>query len=156
MSRGLLTIMATVTQLGLVVVTIGLLFYVSGDEVIVEQDAGTLLGPAMVLGSMATVFFVLARTFGVADLHGERRPGILRPALVASAGGYVAMLVIGSVIYALERREAIWVILFAARYAVSTFVIASSMWAGIVVAGFLVLARYDTAPTEDTPRHDDL
>lgn len=157
MSRGLLTVMATVTHLGLVVLTIGLLFYVTGREVVVERDAGTLLGPAMVLGSMASVFFVLARRFGVAERDGDGRVTlILRPALAAAAASYVAMLVIGSLLYALQRDEAVWLILFAGRYAPSGFVIVSSIWAGIVVAGFLVLARYDSATGPRPGHHDEL
>jgi hypothetical protein len=157
MSRGLLTVMATVTHLGLVVLTIGLLFYVTDNDVIVESDAGTTLGPAMVLGSMATVFFVLARSFGVAERdHGGRPRVILPTALASVAISYVAMLVIGSLLYALRRDEVVWLVLFAGRYAGSPFVVGSSIWAGIVVAGSLVLARVEAARQVDRPRHDDV
>lgn len=157
MSRGLLTIMATITHLGLVVLTIGLLFYVTDDEVIAEGDAGASLGPAMVLGSMAVVFFVLARVFGVAARDGEgRAPRILPASIVAAVLSYVAMLVIGSLLYALRRDEAVWLVLFAGRYAGSAFVVVSSVWAGVVVAGFLVLARFDSAQGPRPGSHDDL
>lgn len=145
MSRGLLTIMATVTHLGLIVSTIGLLFYVTDHDVIVEEDAGTLLGPAMVLASMACVFFGLARAFGVAE-RDRVTSRILGPSVVAAAASFVAMLVVGSVGYAFVRGEAVWLILFAGRYAGSAFVIASSAWAGLVVAGSLLVSRADTAP----------
>ncbi|BDZ49067.1 hypothetical protein GCM10025867_13080 [Frondihabitans sucicola] len=157
MSRGLLTFMATVTHLALVVLTIGLLFYVTDDDVIVERDAGTTLGPAMVFGSMAAVFFVLARSFGVAGRDGESRaPAILRPSLLAAVGSYVVMLLIGSLLYALRRDEAVWLVLFAGRYAGSAFVIVSSVWAGVVVAGFLLLARFESARAVRDAHHDDL
>jgi hypothetical protein len=157
MSRGLLTFMATVTHLALVVLTIGLLFYVTDSDIIVERDAGTTLGPAMVLGSMATVFFVLARSFGVAERdHGGRPRVILPAALIAVAVSYVAMLVIGSLLYALRRDEAIWLVLFAGRYAGSAFVIVSSLWAGVVVAAFLVMARFEATRALRDAHHDDL
>lgn len=164
MSRGLLVIMATVTHLGVVVLTAGLIFFVTNREVIAESDAGTLLGPLMVLGSMAAVFFALARRFGIEDRDArELRPEtqgrprrILPLALVTVAASYVAMLVIGSLMYAIVRDEAVWLVLFAGRYAGSAFVVASSAEAGVVVASFLVLARLDSAQRQRDARHDDL
>ncbi|MBF4574918.1 DUF6121 family protein [Frondihabitans sp. VKM Ac-2883] len=142
MSRGLLAFLATVTHLALAVLTAGLLFYVTGRDLIVESDAGTTLGPTMVLASMATVFFVLARSFGVAEREPERRqPRILASALITLATSYVAMLAVGAVLYSLRRSEAVWLVLFTGRYALSTFVIATTVWAAIVVAGTLLLDR---------------
>lgn len=149
MSRGLLCFMATVTQLALVVLTSGLSFYVTGRAPIVEGDAGVLLGPAMVIVSMATVFFPLARHFGVEERDARegraRRHRILPLAITSTVASYVAMLLAGGLIYAAVRGEAVWLVLFAGRYAATLFVVGSSIWAGVVVAGFAVLARYDTA-----------
>ncbi|AMM19780.1 hypothetical protein AX769_05975 [Frondihabitans sp. PAMC 28766] len=164
MSRGLLVFMATVTHFALVVLTAGLIFYVTDDDVIVERDAGTLLGPAMVLGSMATVFFALARRFGVEDrdvregsgADGVRHRRILPLALLTALASYVLMLVIGSLIYSFERNEAVWLVLFAGRYSHSPFVVVTSIWAGVVVTVFLVLARVETARQQRDGRHDDL
>jgi hypothetical protein len=161
MSRGLLCFMAAVTQLGLVVLTTGLSFYVTGRAPIVEPDAGTLLGPAMVVVSMATVFFPLARRFGVDERDGRRHPSersrILPLAASAAVASYVAMLLVGGLVYAAVRGEIVWLVLFAGRYAAAPFVVGSSAWAGVVVAGFLILAHYDTAsrsrsdPPDDAP-----
>jgi hypothetical protein len=153
MSRGLLVVMATITYLSLVVLTMGVVVYVTHGDVIVESDAGTLLGPAMVVGSMATVFFPLARRFGVDDRdardagEGEAKPArrILPLALIAALSSYVAMLLIGGIGYASVRGEVAWVVLFAGRYAGSVFVVGSSAWAGIVVAAFQLLAKADDA-----------
>ncbi|GAA4674052.1 DUF6121 family protein [Frondihabitans cladoniiphilus] len=155
MSRGLYVIMATITHLGLVVLTAGLVFYITDHDVIVEPDAGTLLGPGMVLGSMAAVFFTLARAFGVAA-RDRRAPRIPGPAFAAAVFTYLAMLVIGSLGYALIRDEPVWLVLFAARYALSVFVVTTAVWAGVVVAAFLVLARVESARQHRPPRHDDL
>jgi hypothetical protein len=155
MSRGLLTIMATVTHLGLVVLTVGFVSFAWNRDVIVEQDAGTLLGPAMVLAAMAVVFLTVARCFGVAERDGVT-PRILQPAVVAAAVTFVAMLLVGGGIYALERREAVWLVLFAGRYADSAFVVVTAVWAAVVVAGALLLARHEAAADASSGAHDEL
>ncbi|MCU1529777.1 MAG: hypothetical protein JWP75_3540 [Frondihabitans sp.] len=155
MSRGLITIMATITHLGLIVLTIGLIFYVTDHDVIVERDATPYLGPAMALASMACVFFALARSFGVAERDAVT-PGILRPALASALVSYVGMLIVGSGVYALIRSDALSFVLFAARYVGSPFVDLSSAWAGIVVAAFLLLARFDNASEPRQGGHDEL
>ena len=81
---------------------------------------------------------------------------ILPLALFAALVSYVAMLAIGSLGYALVRNEAVWLVLFAGRYAASAFVVTTSAWAGVVVAAFLVLARLETASRERSGHHDDL
>jgi hypothetical protein len=155
MSRGLITIMATITHLGLIVLTIGLIFYVTDNDIIVERDATPFLGPAMTLASMACVFFALARSFGVAERDGET-PRILVPALAAALVSYVGMLLVGSGVYALLRGDAVSFVLFAARYVASPFVDLSSAWAGVVVAVFLLLARFDSASGPRRGEHDEL
>ncbi|ROQ37392.1 hypothetical protein EDF46_2848 [Frondihabitans sp. PhB188] len=142
MSHGLLTFMATVTHLALSVLTAGVLFYVTGSDPIGESDASFLLGPAMVLASMACVFFALARRFGVEARDGES-PGRRNspPALAAAVASYLAMLLVGGGLYALGRHDALWLVLFAGRYVASGFVLLTSLWAGAVVAATLLLAR---------------
>lgn len=155
MSRGLLVVMATVTHLGLVVLTAGLYFYLTDHDVIVERDAGTLLGPAMVLGSMAVVFFTLARVFGVAG-RDRTAPRILTPTLVALVATYLGMLVIGGLGYALVRDQPLWLVLFPARYADSVFVLSTAVWSAVVVVAFVVMGRVAQAQEHRLPRHDDL
>ncbi|RKR75520.1 DUF6121 family protein [Frondihabitans australicus] len=152
MSRGLIVVMATITHLSLVVLTTGIVVFVTHGDVIVERDAGTLLGPAMVLGSMACVFFPLARRFGVegrdARESGDEAPRgrrILPLALTAALSSYVVMLLIGATVYASERGQAAWLVLFAGRYAASLFVTVTSLEAGVVVAGFALAAKADAA-----------
>lgn len=147
--------MATVTQLGVVVMTIGLIFYVTDRDVVVERDATPFLGPGMVLASMAVVFVALARSFGVEE-RDRVAPGILRPAIGAALASYIGMLLVGSGGYALIRDDAFSLVLFAARYAGSPFVWLSALSAGSVVAGALLLARYDGASAGSPPRHDQL
>jgi hypothetical protein len=155
MSRGLLTIMATITHLALVVLTIGLIFYVTDRDVIVEPDATPFLGPAMTLTSMAVVFFTLARTFGVAE-RDRATPRILGPAIAAALVSFVGMLLVGSGVYALIRDDGLSFVLFAAHYVASPFVDLASAWAGVVVAGAIVLARYESASRSRPGAHDEL
>lgn len=147
--------MATITHLGLVVLTVGAISFATDRDVIVEADAGTLLGPLMVVTSMAAVFFTLVRSFGVADRE-RATPRILVPALVAAAASYVGMLVVGGFLYALARGEMVWWVLFAGRYAGSSFVVVSSLWVAVAVGGGLLSARYDGASGARPGEHDEL
>lgn len=80
-------------------------------------------------------------------------PHLLVPTIVTAALVYVSMLVVGGVVYGLVREELVWVLLFAARYAVSPFVIGSAVCAGLVVAGTLAVSRVD--PGRSQPRPSD-
>lgn len=84
---------------------------------------------------------------------GGPAPHLLVASIVTAALVYVLMLVVGGVVYGLVRQELVWVLLFAARYAVSPFVIGSAVCAGLVVAGTLAVSRVD--PGRPQPRPSD-
>lgn len=78
-------------------------------------------------------------------------PHLLVPTIATAALVYVVMLVVGGVVYGLVRQELVWVLLFAARYAVSPFVIGSAICAGLVVAGTLAVSRVDPGRVDPRP-----
>ncbi|WP_423922092.1 DUF6121 family protein [Frigoribacterium sp. 2-23] len=90
---------------------------------------------------------------GAQEARGARgtAPSLLVPAVTTAAVVYVAMLLVGSVWYGLQRHEAVAVLLFAAHYAVSVFVIGAAVWAGLVVAGVLALGRVAPGPPRVHP-----
>ncbi|MFJ2356092.1 DUF6121 family protein [Frigoribacterium sp. NPDC087798] len=78
-------------------------------------------------------------------------PHLLVAALLTAALVYVSMLAVGGVVYGLVREELVWVLLFAARYAVSPFVIGSAVCAGLVVGGTLAVSRTDPGRSDPRP-----
>ena len=87
------------------------------------------------------------------EVAGPRGPAphLLVPSIVTAALVYALMLVVGGVVYGLVRQELVWVLLFAARYAVSPFVIGSAVCAGLVVAGTLAVSRVDPGRPQARP-----
>jgi len=85
------------------------------------------------------------RTGAGDEAAGSRGPAphLLVVAIVTALLVYGLMLVVGGVVYGLLRDEFVWVLLFAARYAVSPFVIGTAVCAGLVVAGTLAVSRVD-------------
>jgi len=68
------------------------------------------------------------------------------PAVVSAAAAvWAVMLLVGSVGYAVVRGEAVWLVLFAARYALSPFVLGAVVCAALVVLGTLLLSRAEPA-----------
>lgn len=70
-------------------------------------------------------------------------PRLLPGAVGTGVAVYLAMLVVGSVGYSLVREGAVWLPLFAARYAVSPLVLGSALWAALVVAGTVAVSRIE-------------
>lgn len=87
------------------------------------------------------------------EVAGPRGPAphLLVAALLTAALVYVSMLAVGGVVYGLVREELVWVLLFAARYAVSPFVIGSAVCAGLVVGGTLAVSRIDPGRSDPRP-----
>jgi hypothetical protein len=91
---------------------------------------------------------------GTGDEAGGSRgpaPRLLVPTIATAALVYVVMLVVGGVVYGLVRQELVWVLPFAARYAVSPFVIGSAICAGLVVAATLAVSRVDPGRVDPRP-----
>ncbi|WP_156370124.1 DUF6121 family protein [Frigoribacterium sp. Leaf164] len=80
-------------------------------------------------------------------------PRLLPPALVTALLVWAAMVVVGSVGYALVRDDGAAAVLFAGRYVLSPFVLGSALWAGLVVLGVAAASRVD--PSRGSPRSFD-
>lgn len=130
--RLLLIVLTTVTYLALVIALFGFVSLILDEDVIREGDAGPLLGPAMVAAACISTFVVLVRM--------PRRPSPFRAAFAAGASAYIVLLLVGSLGYAVSRGELIWVLLFAARYAGSPFLIGAAVLSVAVVVGFWALS----------------
>ena len=126
--RVFLAVLTTVTYLALVVALFGFVSLILDEDVIRERDAGPLLGPAMVAAACISTFVVLVRM--------PRRASPFRAALAAGASAYIVLLLVGSLGYAASRGEGVWVLLFAARYAGSPFLIGAAVLASAAVVGF--------------------
>lgn len=101
-------------------------------DVIAEKDAGPLLGPTMATGAILVTLAWLMRQRKIARVWGA--------SVLAAASVWFVMVAVGSVGYAVTRGEAGWLLLFAARYAPSAFVLLPAALAGIVVVVSAVLA----------------
>jgi hypothetical protein len=166
--------MGTVLFGALVIMVAGFEALLLDRDPIDEPDAGTLLGPLMVAAAVLVVLLSLLRSAALSDARDDRAPEVrgtfpAQPAVLArpgasggtrsGTGDEVAgprgpaphLLVVGGVVYGLVRQELVWVLLFAARYAVSPFVIGSAICAGLVVGGTLALSRVDPGRPEPRP-----
>jgi len=121
----LLAVLATVLYVALVIAAFGFLSLFLGRDVISESDAGTLLGPAMVVGAAAVTCATLLR------VAGKRTPW--RSALAAAASTFIVMIAIGAVLYAWGRGEIVWLVIYAVHQAASPFVISAALLSGLTV-----------------------
>jgi hypothetical protein len=111
---------------------------VTNTDVIVEPDAGPLLGPAMVFGACVATFV------SIVTVTGSRL--LVWRALATGASVYALMLLVGAIGYAWTRGEAIWLILFTGRYATSPFVIGAALLADMA---FIAQWAVDRRPARD-------
>jgi hypothetical protein len=65
---------------------------------------------------------------------------IWQAALIALAGVYVAMPLVGAIGYAITRGDLTWIVTAFAHFAISPFTLAAALVAAAVVAGFRALA----------------
>ena len=121
----LLPVLVSVSYLATVIAAWGVTSLVLDVDVISEKDAGPLLGPAMALVAGLVVFRALWTL--------RRRRSLLSPAVGTAASVYLSMLVIGAIGYSITRSDFTWLVLFTARYALSPFVVAAALLAGLSV-----------------------
>ncbi|MFZ6991684.1 DUF6121 family protein [Curtobacterium sp. RRHDQ66] len=136
MSRWLVATMTSILFIALVVAVSGFESLLADIAIISQTDATPYLGPAMVLGGAVVVF--LATAFGIPDGN----PGVT--GLVAAATSYLVMLGVGSVGYALIRRDVTELLVFPAGYALGPFVVGSVVIALLCVIGGITMARHQT------------
>ncbi len=136
MSRWLVATMTSILFIALVIAVSGFESLLADIAIISQTDATPYLGPAMVLGGAVVVF--LATAFGIPDGN----PGVT--GLVAAATSYLVMLGVGSVGYALIRRDVTELLVFPAGYALGPFVVGSVVIALLCVIGGIAMARHQT------------
>ena len=122
----LLPVLVSVGYVATVIAAWGMTSLLLDVDVITEKDAGPLLGPAMALVAALVVF---RSTWTL-----RRRRSLVSPAIATAASAYLAMLVTGAIGYSVTRGDFTWLVLFTARYALSPFVVAAALLAGLSVA----------------------
>lgn len=132
-SPALPPVLATVTWAAAVVASSGVISLVTDRDVIDYPDAGPLLGVAMVIAG------------GVATWLGCRRaarasaPWIA--ALLAALGSFAAFVAVGAIGYGLIRGSGAWMLLAAAHFALSPFVLAAAVLSFLAAVGTWALSR---------------
>lgn len=127
----LLPVLATATYLAALIALWGFTSLILDRDVIVEPDAGPLLGPAMAVAACAVTWVAIVRQRGAA----------LGRALAAAASVYVVMLVVGAVGYMLTRGQLAWLVLFPGNHALSPFVIGAGLLSGVTVWSIAAFGR---------------
>jgi len=117
----LLPILATVTYLAALVALWGVTSLLLDRDPVDYRDAGPLLGPAMVAAACVVTW---------ASLWRITRTQLWSWVLVALAGSFVAMLLVGAVGYAMTRSDAAWLVLAAGHFALSPFVLGAALLSG--------------------------
>jgi len=121
----LLPILATVTYLAALIAVWGFLSLLLDRDPVDYRDAGPLLGPAMAAAACVVTW---------ASLWRITRPRAWGRVLAALAGSFVAMLLVGAAGYAITRSGVAWLVLAAGHFALSPFVLAAAVMAGLTVA----------------------
>jgi hypothetical protein len=127
---GLLAALTATAWVALVVAIWGILALLTNGEVIVQADAGPLLGPVMVAAGAVALLLLVLRIMRRAE------PPVLA-FFGTAAAVYLVMLVVGGIGYALIRGQVLWLLTFPLAYSVSPFVLAAALLAGLSA----VLAR---------------
>ena len=129
----MLPLLATVTYAAAVIALWGFLSLALDVDAVAQDDAGPLLGPAIVLGACIVTFVALLRV--------SRRSSPTAPALLAAASVYVVVLLIGAVGYAIIRADAAWLVLFVGAYALSPFVLGAAALSGLGAVAVWAITR---------------
>ena len=121
----LLPVLVSIGYLATLIAAWGFTSLFLDRDVISEADAGPLLGPSMALSAAVVVSIALWRL--------RHRHSVVGVAAGTTASAYLVMLIIGAVGYAYSRHDAVWLVLFTARYAVSPFIVGAALLAGVSV-----------------------
>jgi Family of unknown function (DUF6121) len=136
-------VLVTVVYGALLVAGWGFTSLILDQDVIIEKDAGPLLGPVMVCSACLVVWTALW------GLRNRRSAG--RTVVAAAALVYLVMLLFGALIYTVARGELAAFLLFVGHYAPSPFLIEPPILAAITVVGFW-LAGTRSLPGESFDR----
>ena len=121
-------VLATVVYLSLMAAGWAFTSLILDQDVVVEKDAGPLLGPAMAVAGAAVVWVILW------SLRNRSTIGLSLASAIVFV--YFGMLAVGALGYGLSRGRPVEIVLFFARYATSPVVIVPALLAGATVLGF--------------------
>jgi Family of unknown function (DUF6121) len=130
-SRALVVAVMVAVLYGAVLLAVdGFVSLLVDRDVIIEADAGPLVGPVMAVAALAVVF--------VSILGGLRPSSAARKVPVGRAIGTVILVYVlgpmaGAAVYAFGQEQLLSAVLFFGRYLTSPFVIASAVIAGLTV-----------------------
>ncbi|MGX5682070.1 DUF6121 family protein [Schumannella luteola] len=129
----LLPVLATVTWAAAVVAVSGVISLLTDRDVIDYPDAGPLLGVAMVVAAGVLTWFGCWR--------GVRASAPWAVALLTALGSFAAFVVVGAVGYGAIRASGAWMLLAAAHFALSPFVLAAAALSFLAAVGTWALSR---------------
>jgi Family of unknown function (DUF6121) len=136
-------ILVTVVFAALLVAEWGFTSLILDQDVITERDAGPFLGPIMVSSACVVVWAALW------GLRNRRSAG--RTVFAAGASVYLAMLLIGAIVYSTSRGDFASIPLFIGHYAPSPFLIQAPVLAAATILIFW-LAGTRSLPGESIDR----
>ncbi|MDO7882856.1 DUF6121 family protein [Salinibacterium soli] len=126
-------VLAAVTWAAAVVASSGIISLLTDRDVIDYPDAGPLLGVVMVVAAGVLTWLGCWRS--------ARASAPWLPALLTALGAFAAFVVVGGVGYGLIRGSAAWMLLAAAHFALSPFVVAAAVLAFLAAVGTWALSR---------------
>lgn len=131
-------VLTTVTWVAAVVAVSGVISLVLDRDVIDYPDAGPLLGVVMVAAAAGVTW--------AGSWRGSRAASPWLPALLTAIGSFAAFVVVGAIGYGLIRGSLAWMLLSAAHFASSPFVVAAALLAFLAAVGAWVLSRPRRGP----------
>ena len=127
---GLLAVLTAAAWVALVVAVWGILSLLLNADVIVQADAGPILGPVMVAVAAVALLLLVLRVMRTGESSVLAFFG-------TAAAVYLLLLVVGGIGYTFIRGQVLWLLAFPLGYSVSPFMVAAALLAGLAA----VLAR---------------
>lgn len=118
--------------------TYGLISVFADQDVIVEQDAGPLVGPIMAFAAVCVVF--LSVLSGLRPTPGGTPIPVAR-AILTGLAVYVIGPVAGAIVYVFGQEQLLSGLHFFVRYLLSPFVLSATLIAVITLLMLPVIAR---------------
>lgn len=149
-----LAIFALGLYLALVVASFGMLSLFLDRDVVVQHDAGPLVGPVMVAASITVL--LLALWAGVGRARGPMHTVPVSLVVLAAALSYLAYGFAGGLAYGLTSEvatgreaaetpsEPVSGLIFASQQLTSPFAVAVAGWAAVVALGYFMLLIWRT------------
>lgn len=143
-SRALLVaVMVAVLYGAILLATDGIISLISDRDVIVETDAGPLVGPIMAFSALCVVFFSVLG--GLRPAPGGIRISYAR-AITTGLFVYILGPAVGSIVYIFGQEQLLSGLHFFVRYLLSPFVLASALLAILTMLLLPVIGRARSRP----------